>query len=276
MNSELVRSALARRMRRPEDTAAFEEYISGELPIELEENPYTKTARQFESNQPMSADDLMENPMFEGLMGMGSIGKLKSMLTPEAEALRKIIQRRNMFEEKPGDVLEVQDGSLQDVLDATKDFNKKESYQIYKKLAAEKDRVSDLIKDLYYAENPATKEQIAELEPQLDHIRNYLKDYPTDSWSQLDLKRFDVLKKGKTNSILGKENEIDSLADLVPFGKYPRERIPDQPDVFKNRIEEIKQEMKMEPLNSKESWDRLRKMQKRIDALYKQKIVRIK
>ena len=124
MNNELVRSAIAKKMKRtPEDTAAFEEYISGELPLELEEDPYTRTTRQMQRDRPMTADELMENPMFEGLMGMGSIGKLKSMLTPEAQAIRQMIQKRNQYAEKPGDVLQVEGGDLRDVLDAGREFD---------------------------------------------------------------------------------------------------------------------------------------------------------
>lgn len=60
-----------------------------------------------------------------GLMGMGSIKNVSSMLTPESQALREIISKRNNLEkisEPQGKLIKVEGGGLEDIRNAQNQF----------------------------------------------------------------------------------------------------------------------------------------------------------
>ena len=73
-----------------------------------------------------------------GMAGMGSINKVTSMASKEAQMLREMIEKRNKLSPEPkGKVIQVLDGDLGDIRAAQKDFAKKES-KILEKEASDK------------------------------------------------------------------------------------------------------------------------------------------
>ena len=137
MNNEIMRSVIAKRLS-PEEQAKVNAYVE-DLQMESAdpERRYRPShlgniaGEYFEEPDWMVSEAeeeraLADMPMEMGMAGMGTINKVSSMLTPEAQALRNMISKRNAIDkvdEPVGKLIQVEGGGLDDIRSAQKDFD---------------------------------------------------------------------------------------------------------------------------------------------------------